>query len=758
MSSPMDIPLDVNALIEAKLTHQQYMRIYAVVREIPSTFDSGKELYIWFTDATIQIAQSVCSRVDARAKGAELLSYYLKNWENFQHIASLIGVVLASFQQNWLKTECRVNPSYVSIGETMDQLWYVFCFKPLHKRLEAAMVELIDQERSGIPIDSMLVQRYWKALVDLHPPGIEDIRIMFRNNLGAYIRFYEGPYIIAMLKHIERQTRGLDNEMKIREYISKLDELAKLEVERSEMYMHEYMRESRLRQLISDYFASGKITKLILDEAGKMFKEISKDAGKLIMETSSNPEAPLREAFLLIQGLHEPKIVKSFGRALVSHMSDNIVQAGSAASTSNDRQPNRLTLIDAILAANDANSHTLSHYFGPTVPESLVTSTEEALKLAIKSKAIRVKSYVEYYHSLLVKSKSSIFSENDGAEATLTMHLNRALKVIRNLPHMSYFMRLYHIRLARRIISNNSSSLRFEQQAILSLRPFLLLEDWKRVSDMCEDAVISEDLTEKFVGRLDADPASVKDSRIIVFEYSAWPGALLPKEKPTLRIPQNIAYMHEKFNEFYQYDVHKGRKLSWDCEHSSVTVNFYFPHAPKVQYTMVMNIYQLAILTLFTDRANVDTSGNLRLTKKRICQLTDMQNDQLTAGLEVLCRTKILVKTSSGLEINKRFNSKAKHINLQAIRHKQAQMEDNRAYMEDKRFQMDAITSSAMAILKCERTIVHNTLFTRVTKMVTSKGYPTFDNDVFKAAIDKLIFKEHVERDEQNRDVYNYVA
>ncbi|KAJ1767156.1 ubiquitin ligase (cullin) of SCF [Coemansia sp. RSA 1813] len=741
------MPFDYSVFIDDSLTLKDYMHIYTAVHGTPKTFDSGKELYIWFTDTTIAIARRICNGARTAVGATELLKYYLAKWAHFQRVVSLFGEVLESFQRDWYKAECEANPSYVSIGETMHQLWYTFCFKPLHERLEDAVISMVRKERNNVAIDSTLMQRYWTALIELHPPKVDEIRPLFRINLGAYTKFYEEPYISEALMFIEHQTRGLGTKENIRRYISKLHVLIESEMRRGELYLHPGSLQFVLPRLISDYFVRGHMSKHISDDAIKMLKDPEKT------------EDLLRPAFLLLQGLNDPQYLEELESALRDHMRDNIIRTYSSIGGSSEGAESNV--IDIILSTHDANLSMLKKYFGPAVPEVFMFAAKDALSMAINSEGMDVNALVEYYHRHLKKSAAKLFSGNEDIDHAVRSELDRAAEVAKTLKNKDMFIALYHLQLARRLVRDDYISLDLETHAI---RPFVFDNtDTKlklKVEDMCKDIISSKDRTQDFLTLLDKQSLvlPVDSIQVQFFKSASWPEVMVPNVND-LVIPSSLEILYNKFAEFYEKsDDGRKRSIWWSWALSSVTIHLYFPHAPKVQYTLMVNMYQLAILTLFTEPSIIRASGPISLTKDKIIQLTGISNKRLDTELAVLQRARIITRKAAAengeLTLNSKFNSKVKRINLYAAQRKQ-KMDEARVAKSTANSQKEQTIAEILAILKRNKRMSHTALFNEVAE--GCKGRFVVSKSEFKSSIEELLKIEELKRDDNEKDIYIYV-
>ncbi|KAJ2655311.1 ubiquitin ligase (cullin) of SCF [Coemansia sp. RSA 1200] len=769
------IDFDTSAILADKLTEKDLTKIYLNVSMQAGVIDSGKDIYIWFTDTTIVIASGFCKKAAEIGTSENLIKYYLDCWKKFQRLSSFFVYSLRSFQKNWYDNECNYNPSYVPIGDTVQQIWYKFFFEPSHQRLEDAIISVITSERvNGMFIGNEMVQQYWKALAALKPPAIEGIRVPFRIDLGTYTRFYEAPYVSAALVFIEQQTHSLATEQNIRMYIGRLHSLIESEMERGALYLHESSLTSVLRRLINDYFVRGDPCALI-----------SKDAVSMLNDSTNGLTDLLRPAFLLLQGLDDPNELEELATALQAYMQRAIVQDYDNASTTTDSTSPKV--VEIIQATHKKNLIMLEKHFGPTVPTQFTTAADDALAEAVNSKSQKIRVYIEYYHSLLRKDAAKLYSGNVDIDHAVRTKIDNAAMVVKALQNKSDFVSYYHMWVARRIARNDYLSLDLELYAIKSF-VFKDIQQplTKNATDMCRLALVSKDITKDFkafLAKSSTDAGVVDDGNDIdihinLFKAITWPDAMTQSKDDNMIMPAALAPLSDKFESFYntEYEVKNAkREIVWNWVDSSIITHFYFPHAPKVKYTLMLNMYQLSILTQFTQPSVFEAAGSgsfsnglLSLSREKLSQLTGIAQRRLLGELDILVQARILIKQqcSGGAKgksdneddgeryaLNNKFNPRTKRINIHALRHKQTQREEAKAVELGISFRKMIMETKITNLAKAKQMTYDDML-----KMVSDKckGLFTVSSVEFKGVVESLMMKGYIERDDDDRDILCY--
>ncbi|KAJ1732753.1 ubiquitin ligase (cullin) of SCF [Coemansia sp. Benny D160-2] len=772
----MDIfHFDINAFLADKLTDKDFSKILPTVFTQPKDFDSGKNIYICLNDTAIAIASGFCKNAEKIGTSESLIKYYLNCWKRFQRLSSSLDYSLIYFRKHWHENECNYNPSYVSVSDTMQQIWYMFFFEPSHRRLEEAIMSVITSERAnGVPVGNDMVQQYWKAMAALRPPRIERIRVPFRIDLGTYTRFYETPYVSAALVFIKKQTNMLATEQNIRMYIDKLHSLIESEMERGTLYLHESSLKFMLRRLINDNFVRGVPCTLI-----------SKDAVNMLNDSTGGSIGLLRSAFLLLQGLDDPKVLEELATALQAYMQKAIIQDYDDASTTKDSTSPKV--VEIIQATHKKNLIMLEKHFGPTVPPQFTISAKIALAEAVNLKSQKNGVYIEYYHSLLRKDSVKMYSGDVDIDHAVRTKIDNAAIVVKALKNKLEFVTYYHMWMARRLARNDYLSLDLELYAVKSF----VFEDIKQsltqnATDMCRLALVSKDLTngfKAFLAKSSTDTDTVDDGNDIdihinLFKATTWPDAMTQNKDDYMLMPAALAPLSDKFESFYktEYESKRAKRdVLWNYVDSSVVAHFYFPHAPKVKYTLMLNMYQLSILTQFTQPSVFEAAGGgsssnglPNLSREKLSQLTGIAEKRLLENLDILVQTRILIrqqrsggakgKSSSeddGMRyaLNNKFNPKTKRINIHALRHKQSQREEAKAVELGINFRKMGMETKITSLAKAKQ-MTYSEMF----KMVSDefKGRFTVVNDEFKEVVELLIFKGYIERDDGDRGTLRY--
>ena len=319
------------------------------------------------------------------------------------------------------------------------------------------------------------------------------------------------------------------------------------------------------------------------------------------------------------------------------------------------------------------------------------------------------------YIDLLIKEtiKNDSFLDNFNS-------YKNVFDVLKYVDDKDYFQNYYKKYLMKRLLQNNYS-IEIEKYFSNKLKELYSYEFTIKINTIINDININEKTVE--------DYNKIKQSKIKVFPkvvtHSIWN---LPKLKPIGFIPE-LKHELQRFEDFYK-NKYKGRKLEWN---SDLITGEITTHCFKKKYSFHANHEQIRILLAF----------NKQQSYQRKCFEKD--------AVDILIKAKLLLCENNMISINTKYNNKKQKINLN-IKKKKIVDKPKKELDIDRNI---LIQSTLVRIMKTKKSFNHNLLISECMNQISLFTAPI---PLVKKNIEKLIDKEYFERDENDKNLYHYLA
>lgn len=341
------------------------------------------------------------------------------------------------------------------------------------------------------------------------------------------------------------------------------------------------------------------------------------------------------------------------------------------------------------------------------------------------------------------------------SEKEIEDNLDSVIRLFRCLHNRDVFIKAYTKHQAARLLNKTSLNTDAEQSMISKLKIESGFNTIQKLSRMFTDMELSKTTMDDFRKKNKGSEFKGVDINVDILTSGIWP----EQNVHPCKLPSELSHCAQKFNLFYK-DKHSGRHLTWLYNSCNAIMNTMF--CPKT-YILSVSCYQAVILMLFNEHQI--------LTVSQVKELSGIPDQELMRQLKQLCNPKMRIVAKEKpkvpkftpdekLEINKAFKNnliklnfipKTSHVKKDPSKKTDIQNQVEEEIKSERAMVLDAMIVRIMKARKKER---HTELVNEVIKQVSLfKPQP----QMIKQSIERLIEKEYLERDDNDRQVYIYI-
>ncbi|CAL8109560.1 unnamed protein product [Orchesella dallaii] len=175
--------------------------------------------------------------------GDELLNFYLREWERFTFSSKVMNGFCSYLNRHWVRRECDEGREHVyQIYQLALDIWKENFFEPLHGPAIATILQIINKDRNGEPINTGTIKGLVDSLVELGTDrNSQDIpQNQNRNDdLGIYQKRFEDPFIKETESFYSKEsTEFLHSGKSVPEYLKKVEQRLQEEKKKVGLYLH----------------------------------------------------------------------------------------------------------------------------------------------------------------------------------------------------------------------------------------------------------------------------------------------------------------------------------------------------------------------------------------------------------------------------------------------------------------------------------------------------------------------------------------
>ncbi|CAO3647363.1 unnamed protein product [Mucor fragilis] len=662
-----------------------------------------------------------------------LLQYYTKQWTRYTAAARVVNNIFMYLNRYWVKREIdedRKSDVYDVFTLTLVS-WKKYMFEYVNHNVIAAVLKLITKQRNGEVIETGLIKNVVDSFVSL---GL-DHNDSSKSNLDVYKDYFEKEFLEATEVYYRTESEKFISENSIPDYMKKAETRLNEEEGRVQVYLHPTTHKTLIpicetvlvknqEESIWDGF-QGLLNADKQDDLHRMYSLLARITDGL---------NPLRVSF--------EAHVKKAGLSAIERISQN-------ESESVDPKSYVDTLLEVHKKYNDLVQTAFSGEAGFVAALDKACGEFVNRNKVCKGSSSKSPELLARFCDQLLK-KSAKNPEEDELEDVL----NNVMTVFKYVEDKDVFQKFYSKMLAKRLVNGTSASDDAEGSMISKLKEACGFEYTSKLQRMLTDMSLSKELNDQFKDLVSQghDGPSGADFNILVLGAGSWP---LSAPSTSFNLPDDVVKMYDRFQKFYQ-NKHSGRKLNWLFQLSKAELKTHYLKASKVGYTFMVSAYQMGVLLQF------NTTDSC--TYEDLHKSTALAPEALNPALGILVKAKVLLlrdaenvgDAGSRYVLNLDFKSKKVRINLNMqmrMEQKAEADETHKTIEEDRMFVMQA---AIVRIMKTRKVMKHVALIEEVITQLQSRFKPRVP--AIKKCIDVLLEKEYIERVENQKDMYSYVA
>ncbi|EKM79404.1 hypothetical protein AGABI1DRAFT_120802 [Agaricus bisporus var. burnettii JB137-S8] len=657
-----------------------------------------------------------------------LLEFYATEWDRYTTGANYINRLFTYLNRHWVRRERDEGRKGIYPVYTLALVqWKNDLFIPIQNKqhkLANAILRLIEAQRNGEVINQGLVKKVVDSFVSL---GLDETDTN-KACLDVYRDHFELPFLETTERYYKHESETFLAANTVSDYLKRAEDRLKEEEDRVDRYLNTQTRKPLVQKC--EHVLIREHSQLLWDNFQPLLDyDKDEDLQRMYALLSRIPEGlePLRKKF-------EDHVNKA-GLGSVSRL---VELAGSGADSLDPK-----AYVDALLDVHHKNTETVNRSFRGEA--GFLASLDRACREFVnKNPATGTSSskspeLLAKYTDLLLRKNNKVAEEGD-----LEGALNRVMILFKYIEDKDVFQSFYTTRLSKRLIHGVSASDESEASMISKLKEACGFEYTNKLQRMFTDMSLSKDLTDQFKDRMQSSHPDDLDINfgIMVLGTNFWP--LNPPGHEFI-IPTELQQTYDRFQRYYQ-SKHSGRKLTWLWNYSKNELRTNYLNQ---KYILMTSSYQTAILLQY------NTQDTLSLSE--IIAATSIPKETLTQILALLVKAKLLInEEEEQYDLNPGFKSKKIRVNLNLPIKSETKAETTEVLKivdEDRKY---VIQATIVRIMKARKTMKNQALIQEVITQLSPKFAPKIPD--IKKAIDTLMEKEYIERVQNTRDTFAYMA
>lgn len=600
------------------------------------------------------------------------------------------------------------------------------------KRLRRGLLAAIESDRHAQVVDRSLVKSLARMLI----------------SLGMYQEQFEPLFLQETETFYVVESMNLTQEMELSAYLLHVENRLQFEESTIGLYLARATVPVLLK-LVQDVLIQRQLTSFIISSG---FDALL-DADTL----DDKEKVHLKRVFRLASLVDAQKPLRMAWNQYIKRRGSELV---------NDRTKDK-TMIEELLQFRSRMDDILVRCFAND--GNFLYSLKDGFEGAVNS---RMNAPAELLAKFLDRQLQS-GSRASSSDSDFEQQFERAISIFRALNAKDVFEAFYRKDLAKRLLLNKCASIDAERMVMNKLKDECGAQFISKMEGMFKDIDLSKDLTQKFCESLEQTPDPLirpkTDIGVHVLTTGYWP-TFNPVE---LRLPSELAAVHQAFNAFYLRQFH-ARNLVWLNAHGHATLRAFFP---KGRREISVSTFQATVLLLFNDAqqvsyADIATATGIKdadelkrtvlslfagqfrvLTKIGDANSAPSTPNEEAPQLTAAAAEKREIAPTDIFQFNEDFTSKKVRIKINQIQLKETRIEQQKtqeSVFQDRIGQVDA---ALVRIMKTRKQLNHAQL---TEEVINALRFP-FQAADLKKRIETLIDREFIARDKGDPTLYNYI-